>query len=174
MPCYLITGCSSGGKSTLLAALAARGFHTIPEPGRRIVAEERAGDGKALPWVDEKAFAKRALQMATDDLAEVAAQKGPVFCDRGLIDAAVALQHAAGVPLSTSLGSNSPYQDPVFLAPPWPEIYQTEADRPHGFEAAVAEYHRITEALAELNLVAVHLPKASVNARVDFVLSHLS
>ncbi|MEL6571404.1 MAG: AAA family ATPase [Pseudomonadota bacterium] len=173
MPYYLITGCSSGGKSTLLAALDARGYHTIPEPGRRIVAEERAGDGKALPWVDALAFSHRALQMAREDLAGCASQQGPVFFDRGLIDAAVALQHAAEIPLSASLGSKSPYQNPVFLAPPWSEIYQKEADRPHGFDAAVAEYYRIKEALTELNLKVVHLPKISLEERVEFVLSHL-
>jgi predicted ATPase len=35
-----ISGCSSGGKSTLLAELRGCGFATIDEPGRRIVDEE--------------------------------------------------------------------------------------------------------------------------------------
>jgi predicted ATPase len=35
-----ISGCSSGGKSTLLVELRRRGFAMIDEPGRRIVAEE--------------------------------------------------------------------------------------------------------------------------------------
>ncbi len=36
----VISGCSGGGKSTLLAELSRRGHMTIEEPGRRIVAEE--------------------------------------------------------------------------------------------------------------------------------------
>ena len=64
----LITGCSGGGKSTLLEALAERGHRVVEEPGRRIVAEELAGSGNALPWVDLAAFARRALAMARDDL----------------------------------------------------------------------------------------------------------
>jgi hypothetical protein len=45
----MISGYSGGGKSTLLAELARRGHATVPEPGRRILAEERAVDGRALP-----------------------------------------------------------------------------------------------------------------------------
>ena len=47
----VISGCSGGGKSTLIAELSRRGFAVVSEPGRRIVAEELAGDGKSLPWV---------------------------------------------------------------------------------------------------------------------------
>ncbi|MPT22826.1 MAG: ATPase, partial [Starkeya sp.] len=36
----VISGCSGGGKSTLLTELARRGFAVVEEPGRRIVAEE--------------------------------------------------------------------------------------------------------------------------------------
>ena len=45
----MISGFSSGGKSTLLAELARRGYSVVAEPGRRIIAEARAGDGRALP-----------------------------------------------------------------------------------------------------------------------------
>ena len=38
----IISGCSGGGKSTLLAELARRGYRVVEEPGRRIVAEELA------------------------------------------------------------------------------------------------------------------------------------
>ena len=48
----LLTGCSSGGKSTLLKALEERGFATVQEPGRRIVADELEGAGKALPFAE--------------------------------------------------------------------------------------------------------------------------
>jgi predicted ATPase len=47
-----ISGCSGGGKSVLLAELRQRGFATIEEPGRRIVAEEIKRGGRVLPWID--------------------------------------------------------------------------------------------------------------------------
>ena len=170
-PFVLITGCSGGGKSTLCAALAARGFAVVPEPGRRIVEEEEAGDGAALPWVDPAAFARRALAMARADLA--AAGPGPVFFDRGLVDAALALEHAAAVPLNQSLGRSRHYARAVFLAPPWPEIFARDAARRHGFAEAEAEFRRIERALPELGYRAVILPKTPVAERLALVLRKL-
>ncbi len=166
----LITGCSGGGKSTLLEALAERGHSVVEEPGRRIVAEELSGSGDALPWVDLAAFARRALAMARDDLDVAQAGPGTVFFDRGLIDAAVALRHVDGTPLHVSLGASSPYEKDVFLAPPWPEIYTGDAERKHDFEAAEAEFHRLRDALDELGHTVHPLPKTSVAERVRFIL----
>ena len=45
----LISGCSGGGKSTSLDELARRGHQTGLEPGRRIVHDELARGGTALP-----------------------------------------------------------------------------------------------------------------------------
>ena len=58
----ILSGCSGGGKSTLLEELRARGHATVAEPGRRIVREEMTLGGNALPWIDPEAFARRALQ----------------------------------------------------------------------------------------------------------------
>ena len=66
--CFVvISGCSSGGKSTLLAELGRRGYAVVEEPGRRIVKDALAGDGLALPWVDATAFLRRAVAMALAD-----------------------------------------------------------------------------------------------------------
>jgi predicted ATPase len=42
-----ISGCSGGGKSTLLFELKRRGYAVVEEPGRRIIAEELSGSGQA-------------------------------------------------------------------------------------------------------------------------------
>jgi predicted ATPase len=60
----VISGCSGGGKSTLVAEFARRGYATVKEPGRRIVEDEKRGAGTALPWVDMAAFSRRAIAMA--------------------------------------------------------------------------------------------------------------
>jgi predicted ATPase len=75
----VISGCSSGGKSTLLAELGRRGYTVVEEPGRRIVKGELAGDGLALPWVDATAFLRRAVAMALADRASAIASDGWVF-----------------------------------------------------------------------------------------------
>ena len=170
---FVLSGCSGGGKSTLLEALSERGFSTVPEPGRRIVAKERAVNGNALPWINLRAFAERAVAIAETDLQTVKTLLGPVFFDRGLVDAATALAHAGGPPLTETLPPNRTYARTVFLVPPWPEIYHCDADRQHDFEEAEAEFHRLTEVFRELGYETVLLPKVTVSERVAFVLEAL-
>lgn len=169
----VISGCSGGGKSTLLAALQARGHHVVEEPGRRIVREERESGGQALPWVDPVAFARRAIDLALADRAAARAHSGWVFFDRGLIDAASAHASLLGEPLPETLAMHR-YHRRVFMAPPWPEIYVTDAERPHGFEAARSEYHRLEKTFPALGYEITPLPIDTVPARADFVLAALS
>ncbi len=61
----------------------------------------------------------------------------------------------------------------IFLAPPWPEIYVTDAERKHDFDAAVAGYERLLEVYLLLGYEAMILPKISVSVRAQFVLDSL-
>lgn len=169
----IISGCSSGGKSTLLAQLAARGYATVEEPGRRIVRDELANGGSALPWSDAAAFARRAMAMATADRDGAAGLDGWVFFDRGLIDAAATLQHLTGEPVVAPLAAAHRYYQRAFLAPPWPEIYVTDCERRHDFDKAVAEYSRLLDVYPSLGYEVVVLPKVTVADRADFVLTVL-
>ncbi len=169
----LISGCSGGGKSSLLDALGRRGIQTVPEPGRRIVAEELANNGDALPWKDLRAFSQRAVAMARADLAMAERLEGQVVFDRGLVDAAVAAEFAGGAPYRQVLGDVRHYADRVFIAPPWPEIFVADAEGRHGIEAATAEYSRLFQAFEDLGYAICMLPKVSVSERVDYVLSTL-
>jgi predicted ATPase len=170
----VISGCSGGGKSTLLSELGRRGYVTVEEPGRRIVKQETLGDGLALPWVDETAFARRAVALALDDRATASRAAGWVFFDRGLIDAAAALQHLTGELALETLGQAHRYHHRVFLTPPWPELYATDSERRHGLEAAVAEYRRLLDAYPSIGYEVTILPKVSVPERADFLLHTLA
>lgn len=171
--CVVLSGCSGGGKSTLLAELGRRGFEVVEEPGRRIVRDELATGGDALPWVDLAAFARRAVQLAIEDLGRIRDGRGWVFFDRGLVDAAAALEHATGEPALETFGRAHRYHGTVFLAPPWPEIFTTEAERRHSLEDAIAEHERLAKAYPRLGYEIVELPKSSLAARADAVLSVL-
>jgi predicted ATPase len=166
-----ISGCSGGGKSTLLAELARRGFAVVEEPGRRVVKHEMENGGDALPWTDGAAFAQKALALGWEDWREARAIAGPVFFDRGLVDAAAALSHLTGQWPAGDFGSA--YGPVMFLAPPWPEIYVADAERQHGFAEAEGEYHRLAAAYALLGYDVVILPKAPVADRAAFVLERL-
>lgn len=169
----VISGCSGGGKSTLLAELAGRGYAVVDEPGRRIVQEELAGNGAALPWVDGVAFARRAIAVSRADRVAARRRSGWVFFDRGLIDAASALQHMTGEPALDRIGRRRRYHRRVFFTPPWPEIYATDAERRHDLTAAIAEYDRLLRAYPSLDYEVITLPKVNVAERADVILRTL-
>lgn len=165
----VISGCSGGGKSTLLAELGRRGHSIVEEPGRRIVKRELQEGGSALPWIDPASFARRAIAMALEDRTSSAGLNGWVFFDRSLVDAAAALQHLTGETALAALAQEHRYHRMVFLTPPWPEIYIEDPERRHGLEAAEAEYFRLLETYPALGYEVSILPKVSVLERADFI-----
>ena len=170
----ILSGCSGGGKSSLLAELKRRGFETVQEPGRRIVASELQDEGNALPWVDLEVFAKRAIEMASVDRECMKNARGWVFFDRGLVDAAAALEYATGVAVTETLDGQARFHRQVFLTPPWPEIYRTDDERQMDMQEGIAEYHRLLDVFERLGYEAVIMPKVSVEARADFLLERLA
>lgn len=169
----VLSGCSGGGKSTLLEELRRRGHTVVEEPGRRIVQAELAVGGTALPWLDLAAFARRAIAMALADRAAMQHHPGFVFFDRGLIDAAVALDAEGGEPVLPALAAAHRYNRQVFLTPPWPEIYAADLERRHDLAAALAEYARLEKAYPALGYEVAVVPKMPVAERADFVLGRL-
>jgi len=170
---FVISGCSGGGKSTLIADLARRGFATVEEPGRRVVREEMASGGSALPWADAIAFARRIAALAQADHEAARDLSGPVFFDRSLIDAAVALDHLTGEPVLADLARRHPYAGIVFLAPPWPELFASDAERRHDLTTAVAEYDRLAAAYPALGYEVILLPRVNLAERAAFVLERV-
>jgi predicted ATPase len=170
----VITGCSGGGKSTLLTALAQQGYCTVEEPGRRIVKEELSRQGDALPWVNSVAFARRALEVAVADYAAALRLEGIVFFDRCVIDAAVAIEHAIAEPILEIVARTHPYSRRVFVAPPWPEIYANDPERRHDFSQALYEFKSLLEAYKQLGYRLTVLPKVNVPQRMRFILSEVA
>jgi predicted ATPase len=140
-----VSGCAAAASPHCLPSLDDVGTPFMEEPGRRIVKDELKGEGSALPWIDETAFARRAVALALADRASAGALDRWVFFDRGLIDAAAGLQHLTGEPALAALSQSHRYHRRVFLTPPWPEIYVTDPERRHGLEKALAEYCRLLE-----------------------------
>jgi predicted ATPase len=166
----VISGCSGGGKSTLLTELARHGYPTVEEPGRRIVKEEKLGEGLALPWVDEIAFARRTTALALADRVTANRGAGWVFFDRGLIDAAAALQHLTGEPALATLG-----QSPSLPSPSIPRaaLAGNLCQRPRALPQArwgIAEYQRLLGVYPSLGYEVTVLPKVGAPERADFVL----
>lgn len=169
----ILSGCSGGGKSTLLSELSKRGFTTVGEPGRRVVEQQLKAEGTALPWLDLKAFLEQAIAIAKQDYQAASERSGISIFDRSLIDAASALSHLGDDCWYETLRKEFRYGSQVFLTPPWPEIYVTDNERRHGFEDAVKEYQRLRRDYVDLGYDVVILPKAGIDDRVEFVLNEL-
>jgi predicted ATPase len=140
----------------------------VEEPGRRIIAQ-----GGPLPWEDPLAFARRAMQVAVADRDCRRDDEGWVFFDRGLVDAAAAIQHLTSEPALGPLLLEHRYHHRVFLTPPWPEIYEEDGERHHDLTAGIAEYERLAAVYPTLGYEVILVPKLSVAQRADFVLSIL-
>jgi predicted ATPase len=113
------------------------------------------------------------MAIALADRVAAGPLTGWVFFDRGLIDAAAALEHMTGEPVLTALGQANRYHRRVFLAPPWPEIYETDPERRHGLDVASTEYSRLLETYPSLGYEVSILPKVGVSERADFILNML-
>ncbi|MEP1537456.1 MAG: AAA family ATPase [Paracoccaceae bacterium] len=160
----VITGCSGGGKSTLLAELSHRGHATIQEPGRRIIAT-----GGPCPWEDPKAFALAAIEMAREDIAQ--ADGAITFFDRSALDALVWFERT-DTHLDPAIRRHvlsMAYDKHVIIAPPWPEIYVQDTDRRHDLTAALAEYDALCDRLPKFGFSLQALPKDTPTKRADWV-----
>jgi len=78
-----------------------------------------------------------------------------------------------GEPALTELGQAHRYNRHVFMTPPWPEIYVTDAERRHSLADAEPDYHRVLGECPALGYDPVILPKVSVAERAELVLRTL-
>lgn len=170
---HIVTGGPGAGKSTLIAALAARGFATAGESGRAILESQQMVDGPAQHHRDAALYAELMLARDMENHARLRAAPGPVFFDRGVPELVGYLEmmgHPAP-PHVLRAAEVFRYSSTVFLAPFWPEIYAHDALR----KQSLGEAERSTAAAAAIyprfGYRVIELPKASVEARVAFVLA---
>lgn len=172
----VLTGCSGGGKSTLLAELAARGCPVRHEAGRQIVREQLQIGGAALPWVDPEAFVGLAASRTMHLFNSAIIVAMPVFFDRSLVDLTsfLALKGIA-VPEHLRRAVNIyRYAPEVFVVPPWPEIYVRDDERPKPFDEALLEYEALVKGYEAAGYRLVEVPKRPVVERADFVLDRVA
>jgi predicted ATPase len=172
----VLSGCSGGGKSTLLTALERRGFIVFEEPGRQIVKEQQFLTGNALPWTDPLQFVELSVSRSIHQMALAARGDQRSFLDRGIVDAISFLEHLClPVPLHLENAVKQlRYHRRVFIAPPWPEIFAADAERRHSFDEAKAQYSSLLRTYERLGYSLVELPKIDVESRVEFVVGQLA
>jgi predicted ATPase len=171
---YVITGGPGAGKSTLVAALATRGEQTFPEAGRAILRLHTAIDGPAHAARNPRDYAEAMLLWDMRSWAEAERLEGRAFFDRGVADT-IGYLRLIGRPVPAHMQRAAlafRCADPVFVAPPWRDIYVTDADRRQHFDEAVMTHDTVRHVYAELGYRLVDLPLAPVEARVAFILAN--
>ncbi len=171
----VISGCSGGGKSTLINGLASKGFQTVPEAGRIVVREALASNSDVLPWVDRKNFAEKLAAFAIQQFDATADLDGLVFFDRSVIEAFVYSQmHNVEIPVWLGQAvRNCRYDNTVFFVPPWQVIFVEDEERRHSFDEAITEYHSLLKAFTEFGYNVCEVPRMANQERVEFILNEI-
>ena len=107
--------------------------------------------------------------------AAMRAASGPVFFDRGVPEL---VGYFPLVGLETPehfrrAAERYRYNETVFIAPPWPEIYAHDAERKQSLGEMQRSYEAAARIYPDLGYRLVELPRAPVEARVAFVLERV-
>jgi len=171
---HILTGAPGGGKTTLLQELRQRGYRTVDEPARAIIAQQRAIDGCGVSEKDPRLFTELMLSRMLFDYDAATQVSGPVIFDRGLADL-VGYARLFGIDDTSALNAARRYSfyTTVYVAPDWAEIYETDDERKMTFEQASAFGKIIRQVYTELSYNLVDLPLASPPTRADWIVSGL-
>lgn len=171
----VISGGPGAGKTTLLLELERRGFRCAPEVARQIIQEQVRDEGDALPWGDRERYCRLMLERSIASYEEHAVAQEITFFDRGIPDA-LCYSRLSGLGLEEEVllaCRKWRYAGEVFLAPPWQEIYVTDAERWQSFDEAVRTYELMVEAYRDCAYQVVEIPRVAVGARADFLVGRL-
>lgn len=169
---YVITGGLGTGKTSAITALE-HTVPTVPEPARELIAEQLAATGE--PTLDHRPelFVERLISRSLQNYRSASESAVTVF-DRGLPDC-VAYAEVFGINTQPAIDAATAnrYENPVFVAPPWKEIYTTDEMRKATFAQAESFYSEVISAYERLGYELIELPKASVEERVAFITAQL-
>lgn len=167
-----ITGGPGAGKTTLIAALADKGYATAPEAGRHIIQMQTAIDGIGHPASNPLLFAE--LMLAWDLRSHGAAGAGLTFFDRGVPDT-IGYLRLIGEQVPEHMINAARvfrYRPKVFILPPWREIYSHDAERKHGYEEAVATFEAMAATYHDLGYDLVEVPRLPIDQRANWIVEH--
>jgi len=169
---YVLTGGPGAGKTALIDALGQRGVASVAESGRAVIRAEQAGGGDALPWRDRHAFAAAMLAQDIAAYCAVRTNTSPVVFDRGIPDVLGYLRLEGLEPPAALHDAVARYRYAarVFICPPWPEIYATDAQRRQTPAVAARTCEVMREVYGGLGYTLVEVPRLSIADRVSFVM----
>lgn len=171
---FVVTGGPGGGKTTILKALEGRGYGVVPEAARRIIKERLAAGLSRRP--ESVSFGQEILSSDVEKYRYAASCNHALFFDRGVLDALYML-NAAGALSSDEVEQyiqRFPYNNLVFLFPPWEEIYIKDSERDQSFEESVVVFEGIKKWYSQWGYTTVEVPRDNINDRISFILQRIN
>lgn len=119
----VISGCSGGGKSTLLAELKHQGYAVVEEVGRTIVKEYGDMDPQVLcEMIIEKSITAYHQAEQMRDVKE-----GMIFFDRSFLEG-ISYFQSVKIHKYDHFINELRYYPVMFITPPWKEIFIQDAE----------------------------------------------
>lgn len=169
---FVITGGLGVGKTSLLSLLN-RQYETVAEPARELIAQHRETSDDVSLDQQPELFVEKLISRSIEKYTIASSSAVTVF-DRGVPDCiAYALAYELDIGPAWDAASRYPYEDSVFIASPWEEIYTTDDMRRATFAQAETFYAYVVEADKGLGYQIIELPKASVDERAAFVVDYI-
>src|SRR5215510_5098026 len=167
---FVITGGPGAGKTTILNALAERGYMYVAESARAIIRERLASGLSPRPPLAQ--FGNAILHRDIARYRETRVTDRPVFFDRGIVDALGILdqQHALALREAEAYVRSFPYNRVVLLMPPWEDIYRTDAERDQTFAESVQVCEGLRTWYARWGYETIEVPRTAIDQRVNFIL----
>jgi predicted ATPase len=170
----VITGGPGADKTTLITSLAARGYATMAESAREIIAARLAQGLPPRP--DPAAFAREILDKDDQKYFGTPQSERPIFYGRSALEAIAMVHEASPLPeeeLKVKLSCYT-FHHTVFVLPPWQDIYVTDAERDHDFTHAVAVYGQVVRWYTQCGYRIHEVPRLEVGQRASHVLHALA
>ena len=175
----VISGCSGGGKSTLLAELSKNGYTVMPEVGRELVKEQLELNSGILPWKEPTRFCELLVEKSVERYHEAiklkSVKENAIFFDRCFLEG-ISYFQAINIPGKNKYDhiiNELRYYPVIFMAPPWEEIFCEDEERKNSLKNAIEEYDRLLEYYVKYGYELVILPKVSVKKRYQFIVDNI-
>jgi len=173
---YVITGGPGAGKTTVLRELEQQGLGCALEVARQMIQEQVRDGGTALPWADRILYTRLMLERSVQAYRQHARGLHPTFFDRGIPDT-LGYARLIGLRVDQFIRracDQYRYASPVFLAPAWREIYETDSERKQDFDEAERTCALIAETYQQCGYEVVEIPRATPKARAEFIVKRLT
>ncbi len=172
----VITGGPSTGKSTVINELKKRKYTCFDEVSRDIIKEAQEQGIEQLFLEDPYLFSQKLLEGRLKQYREAdKLNQSVIFFDRGLPDVNAYLKYIKQ-PIPDEfekITREHSYDQPVFIMPPWDEIYTTDAERYESFNQAQLIHNKLVNYYKELGYYLIFVPFGPVEKRVDYILDSI-